>query len=232
MDKAMKENTGRRLNLYTKDYVVFDLETTGLSPRYDEIIEISGIRVREHKAAEEFTILVNPGVHIPAAATNINGITDEMVRDAPPLKDALEKFLAFIGGDILVGHNIHTFDIHFLRNSVLREMGRTILNDYVDTLYLARNCIPHLPHHRLTDVADYFGIETKGAHRALNDCVMNQQCYERMRAIWEEGAGKDGSGQTAGCCPECGSILVRRKGRYGEFWGCSGFPRCRYTAKI
>ena len=84
----MANKKGNRLNLYTKDYVVFDLETTGLSPETDEIIEISGIRVRDGKAVEEFSTLVNPGRSIPYAATRINGITDKMVQDAPVLKDA------------------------------------------------------------------------------------------------------------------------------------------------
>lgn len=228
----MEKNTGKRLNLYAKDYVVFDLETTGLSPKYDEIIEISGIRVREHRPAEEYTTLVNPGVHIPASATKINGITDRMVQDAPPLKEALDQFLTFVGSDILVGHNIHTFDIHFLQNGALREMGRSVANDYVDTLYLARKCLPQLSRHRLTDVAEHFGIETAGAHRALNDCAMNQQCYERLRAVWEEQAKKEASDLTRESCPKCGSILVKRKGPYGQFWGCSSYPGCRYTEKI
>lgn len=225
-------NTAKRLSLYAKDYVVFDLETTGLSPRFDEIIEISGIRVREHKAAEEFATLVNPGMHIPPAATKVNGITDKMVQDAPLLKEALEQFLAFAGGDILVGHNIHTFDMHFLNNGALRELGRTISNDYVDTLYLARNCLPQLSHHRLTDVAEHFCIETEGAHRALNDCAMNQQCYEKLREIWEKRTAESSGAQPDGVCPICGSVLVKRKGRYGEFWGCGAFPQCRFTAKL
>lgn len=221
--------TGKRRNLYAKDYVVFDLETTGLSPTSDEIIEISAIKVRDHKPVEEFSTLVNPGRRIPYTATAINGITDQMVEDAPPLQEALERFLAFIGDDILAGHNIHTFDIHFLDNGISRTLGRTLSNDYVDTLYLARNCLPQLSRHRLTDVAEHFHIRTEGAHRALNDCAMNQQCYEELRQLWEAREEGSTSPQSASLCPKCGSILIRRKGRYGEFWGCSAFPQCRFT---
>ncbi len=226
----MDKNSGNRLNAYTKDYVVFDLETTGLSPVFDEIIEISAIRVRDHQAAETFSTLVNPGVSIPRSATSINGITNEMVKDAPPLQKALEDFLLFAADDILVGHNIHTFDILFLRNGASRALGRSLPNDYVDTLYLARNCLPQLYRHRLTDLAEHFHINTQGAHRALNDCVMNQLCYEKMREL-QENRSQNGGSQSPSC-PECGSILVRRKGRFGAFWGCSSFPRCRYTQKI
>lgn len=255
----MAGKRGKRLNLYTKDYVVFDLETTGLSPETDEIIEISGIRVRDGKAVEEFSTLVNPGRPIPHAASRVNGITDRMVQDAPALQDALESFLAFAGEDIFVGHNIHTFDMLFLYNGAARTLKRAVPNDYVDTLYLARNCLPGQYRYRLTDIAARFGIDTQGAHRALKDCVMNQMCYERMGRILESraqsirdgaagsggnvpgdrvnategGSTPDGTGMqgaaSAEVCPSCGAALVKRKGRFGEFWGCSAFPRCRYT---
>lgn len=221
----MAEQKGRLLNQYKKDYVVFDLETTGLSPKEDTIIELSGIKVRDGRTVEEFSTLVNPGRPIPYSATRINGITDSMVADAPSLPEALERFLLFAGDDILVGHNIHTFDMLFLRSGARKALGREICNDYVDTLPLARLCLPSLYRHRLTDVADYFHIETAGAHRALNDCVMNRLCYEKLGEILASRSG----GASGPVCPHCGSPLVRRKGRYGEFLGCSGFPRCRYT---
>lgn len=250
----MAEKKGKRLNQYTKDYVVFDLETTGLSPEMDEIIEISGIRVRDGKAVEEFSTLVNPGRHIPQAASRVNKITDRMVKEAPALKDALEKFLFFAGEDILVGHNIHTFDMLFLYNGAARVLKRGVPNDYVDTLYLARGCLPGLYRYRLTDLAAHFGIDTKGAHRALKDCDMNRQCYECMGKILEKqmrqgGNAKDvapgkndapDGGSAAGSrgvlgvvsdepCPKCGGVLIKRRGKFGEFWGCSSYPRCRYT---
>lgn len=236
----MTRNKGRRLNLYIKDYVVFDLETTGLSPETDQIIEISGVRVREKQVAEKFSTLVNPDIPIPFAATRVNGITDKMVESAPDLRAALGDFLDFAGKDILVGHNIHTFDMNFLYASALRELDKKVRNDYVDTLYMAKDCLPQLSHHRLTDVASYFQIETKGAHRALNDCIMNQQCYEKLGEIWEEKLGsqqlqnseKIRNASEAPVCPECGCILKKRKGRFGEFLGCSGFPMCRYTRSV
>ena len=107
--------------------------------------------------------------------------------------------------------------------------------------------------YRLTDIAAHFGIETAGAHRALKDCAMNQQCYECMgkllgsRSRMQGGAGDavgmgnasgggnaPGGGHAQGAapdtvCPRCGSLLIKRKGRFGEFWGCSTFPGCRYT---
>ena len=219
-----------KLNAFLKEYTVFDLETTGLSPERDEIIEISGIQVRNGEVTGQFSTLVNPGRPIPSGASRINGITDKMVQEAPVLKTALEDFLAFAGSDSLVGHNIHSFDMKFLSAAAHRELRRDISNDYVDTLYLARNLLP-LTRFSLTDVASYFHVDTECAHRALNDCRMNWQCYEQMRALWEKQSG-EGKNAAIRDCPRCGSPLVRRKGRYGDFWGCSSFPRCRFTENI
>lgn len=222
---------GKLLNIYTKDYVVFDLETTGLSPIDDEIIEISGIKVRSGQALEEFTSLVNPNRPIPVAATNINGITDDMVKEAPYMGCVLEQFLQFIGNDILVGHNIHSFDMQFLYNGAARELHREISNQYIDTLYLAKSCLPRLPRHRLTDIAAYFKIDIKGAHRALNDCNINLQCYEQLGCLLLANPGGTAE-QPVSSCPKCGGILMKRKGKFGEFWGCGNFPQCRYTKNI
>ena len=235
------QNKGRRLGRYVKDYVVFDLETTGISPNQDDIIEISALRVRDGKVTETFSTLVNPGRHIPARATKVNGITDAMVADAPDISKAMADFLEFIGRDVLVGHNIHTFDMIFVCNAASDALNREVTNDYIDTLMMARSILPQLRYHKLTDVSQHFGIGTEGAHRALNDCIMNQKCYEAMRelAAQKAGTGQDRSAsadQAAGepelSCPVCGSALVKRKGRFGEFYGCSSFPRCRHTQKL
>lgn len=224
----MTGNKGRRLNQYSSDYVVFDLETTGVRTDADEIIEISGIRVRDHQVVDEFSTLVNPGMHIPAAASRVNHITDDMVKDAPEVSEALGDFLEFAGNDILVGHNIHSFDLNFIYRVTMRIYNTDITNDYIDTLYMARQCLPDLSHHKLSDVAAYFHISTQGAHRALNDCIMNQQCYEKLGQILQQKRKT----QPEVLCPRCGGEMVKRKGMYGEFYGCSNFPRCRGTRKV
>lgn len=223
----MKEQKrGNRLSGYRPDYVVFDLETTGLSPETDTIIEISAVKVKKGKVEGSFSTLVNPGRRIPAAASRVNGITDEMVADAPVLKDALEQFLSFIGNEILVGHNIHSFDMKFLNCATQEFYGKDMGNDYIDTLYMARSCLKELPHHRLTDLAGYFHISTKGAHRALNDCMMNQKCYEKMGILMKETGTML---PDTDVCPRCGGQLIKRNGRFGPFYGCGNFPKCRYT---
>lgn len=225
-------NKGKRLGSYLKDYVVFDLETTGINPQRDDIIEISAVKVCGHKITEEFSTLVNPGRHIPAGATAVNGITDDMVLEAPGIKTAIAGFLKFIGDDVLVGHNIHTFDTNFAYDAAWETLGRELQNDYVDTLFMARRCLPQLSHHKLTDLAEYFQIDTKGAHRALNDCIMNQKCYEEMGKILEKKKKESVNDEEELTCPVCGGTLIKRKGKYGYFYGCEGFPGCRFTQNI
>lgn len=231
-------NKGKRLNGYVKDYVVFDLETTGVNPEKDSIIEISAVKVCNGEIAGEYSTLVNPGCHIPAAATAVNGIRDDMVADAPGTGEAMEGFLEFIGDSILVGHNIHTFDMNFAYDAALGALGKKLGNDYIDTLYMARSCLPGLAHYRLTDISEHFHIATEGAHRALNDCRMNQGCYEELGKIWEarkqkrEAGGKDAEQEEGQNCPACGGMLYLRKGRFGEFYGCGNFPACRFTKKV
>ena len=146
--------------------------------------------------------------------------------DAPDIKTVMAQFMEFIGDGVLVGHNIHTFDTNFIYDAAWEAFGKELSNDYIDTLYMARRCLPELSHHRLTDVAAYFQIETKGAHRALADCLMNQKCFEELGKLQKSGEDKELT------CPKCGGTLLKRKGRFGEFYGCEEFPRCRFTRNI
>lgn len=173
---------GRLLKEYVSDYVIFDLETTGISSNYDEVIEISAVKVRAGRVVGEFNTLVNPGRAIPYGASRVNGITDEMVADAPPFCDVLREFLDFVGEDVLAGHNIRSFDLKFIYRDAKKYFGRIPENDYVDTLLMAKRDMPELSRYRLVDLAEYYHISSKGAHRALNDCHMNQQIYERLAA--------------------------------------------------
>lgn len=220
----MKSHKGKRLVKYVPDYVVFDLETTGVNVIKDDIIEISAVKVLGGKVTDTFSTLVNPGRPIPYYATQVNGITDEMVEDAPDIREALADFLTFAGDAMLVGHNIQSFDLNFVSNAAEGHLGKTVENDYIDTLYMARSCLPELSHHKLVDVASYFHISAEGAHRALCDCIMNQKCYEEM--------GKLQANQKLELCPKCGGELRKRNGKFGEFFGCSNYPACRYTRNI
>ncbi len=222
---------GKLLNEYIEDYVVFDLETTGVSPYNDEVIEISAVKARKGKVVEEFSELVNPKRTIPFAASRVNNITDDMVSDAPFFDEVLRHFLEFVGEDVLVGHNIQSFDMKFIYRDCERYFHQLITNDYVDTLIFAKRCFPEWRHRRLGDLADYYGISTQGAHRALADCRMNQRVFELLgkEMNTEKKKTLDSDVKT---CPLCNLPLKKRNGRYGEFWGCTGFPNCRYTENI
>lgn len=178
---------GKQLVEYVPDYVVFDLETTGISCYKDSVVEISALKVIGGVEEEEFSSLVNPQRSIPYDASRVNGITDAMVADAPLFNDVLMKFIDFTEGMTLVGHNIHSFDLKFIYRDSEKFYGGIPGNDYVDTLRLARKYLPQLKRHSLTVLAEYYGISTQGAHRALNDCHMNQQVYEQLGLIINKG---------------------------------------------
>jgi len=134
-----------------------------------------------------------------------------------------------VGDAVLVGHNIHTFDMKFIQRDAQRYFGKSIGNDYIDTLQLARTYLPQLRHHRLVDLADYYGIDAEGAHRALNDCRMTQQVFEKLRLEMENPSD---AAKKVKKCPRCGNILRKRSGMYGEFWGCMSYPECKYTENV
>lgn len=221
-EKRMRSSGGgKRLAKYVPDYVVFDLETTGVNTQRDAIIEISAVNVKGGAVVDTFSTLVDPGRPIPRAASAVNHITDEMVAGAPDITTVFPQFLTFVGSSVLVGHNIQSFDLQFLNQASMDLYQKVLDNDYIDTLYMARNCLPQLSHHRLVDLAAYFRISAEGAHRALNDCIMNQKCFEEMAKLYKD--------EKVEICPRCGGELVKRNGRFGEFFGCSNFPKCRFT---
>lgn len=186
----MSTQKGTLINKYTPDYVIFDLETTGISPNYDEVIEISALKVKGGEVVDEFNTLVNPGRKIPFGAMKVNGITNAMVAEAPAFSHVLAEFLDFAEGLVLVGHNIARFDMKFIWRDAEQYFGEIPQNNYVDTLQVARKHLPKMDHHRLVDLAEYYGISSEGAHRALNDCYMNQKVYECMVSEMREAQKK------------------------------------------
>lgn len=222
----LKNQTGKKPNIYVPDYVVFDLETTGINCMTDQVIEIAGIKVQDGMVAGEFSTLVNPGIPIPDAASSVNEIYDDMVADSPDFETALKDFMDFAGDSVLVGHNIHRFDMRFIWRDSRKYWGQTIGNDYIDTLPIAQMYLPQLSHHTLSTLAWHYGVYSGEAHRALADCRMNQQIFECLREEMEHPATE------VKICPRCGGFLKKRNGRYGVFWGCTGYPECKYTQNI
>jgi len=160
------------------NYIVFDLETTGLSG-YAEIIEIGALKIRESRVVESFNTLVKPVNGIPAEASAINGITNAMVRKSPSIEYILPYFFSFAADDLVVGHNIVRFDLPFIRRFAGDE-GALFARNYIDTLVLAREKLPHLGRYSLSTLCDYFGIDPQSQHRALGDCYSTNECFRRL----------------------------------------------------
>lgn len=170
---------GRSLMRLLSDYVVLDIETTGLSPARDEIIEIAAVRVRNGEVVGKFASLIRPERPISLFITDLTGISNGMVVGAPSVAEVLPRFLDFVGSDVVIGHNV-SFDIGFLHSNAMRCLGRGFSNDYVDTMRLSRRLFPGESHHRLSDLEHRFGLHNASAHRALSDVLLTNDCYRYM----------------------------------------------------
>lgn len=174
-----KKHSQNESNNRIDNYVVFDLETTGLSRYYSEIIQISALRIKNGNVVDRFDTYIKPKKLIPPDASLINHITDDMVKDAPMFKEVINDFLAFVGDSLLVGYNISGFDLYLLNNRLNIETGNTFSGRYIDVLKMAQR-IDEIENHRLVTIADYFGVATSGAHNALFDCLMTNECYKKL----------------------------------------------------
>lgn len=174
-----REHKGASILASKEDYVAIDLETTGYDPRWDDIIEIGAIKVRDGKPVERYDQLINPERHIPGIITEITGISDTMVATKPALVDVLPGFLDWMGEDLILGHNVN-FDINFLYDNAQDTMSRTVGNDFIDTLRLARYLFPEQKHNRLSDLIVRFNIADTQSHRALADVEQTIACYTWM----------------------------------------------------
>jgi DNA polymerase-3 subunit alpha (Gram-positive type) len=155
-------------NLQEDTYVVFDVETTGLSAVHDTIIELAAVKVRGGEIVDRFSSFANPRRKLTSTITELTGITDEMLEGAPEVGEVLQRFLEFVGDSVLVAHNAR-FDMGFLQMGVQRLGLDSITNPVIDTLEMARSLYSGLKNYRLNTLCKHFGIELKQHHRAIHD---------------------------------------------------------------
>src|SRR5690625_555148 len=156
------------LILDEQTYVVFDVETTGLSPVYDVIIEIAGVKIHQGEIIDRFESFANPHRQLSDTIINITGITDDLLIDAPEVGGVLKQFHDWVGDCPLVAHNA-TFDISFLNQGYEKIDYPHVTNTYIDTLELARFLLPQLGNHRLNTLCKHFNVELVQHHRAIYD---------------------------------------------------------------
>lgn len=177
--KNARPNKGHSLLLATDDFVSIDIETTGLSTVYDEIIELGAARYRAGNLVDTFSSLVKPVDPVSPFITKLTGITNEALESAPVLSNVLPQFLDFIGNDIIVGHNVN-FDINFIYDACSSLGFGPFVNDFIDTMRLARRMYREFPNHKLDTLMKHFDLEQRDLHRGLNDCELTAACYKKM----------------------------------------------------
>lgn len=182
INRSAKSNRSKNLNKFVDDYVLVDIETTGLSPVKDDIIEIGAIKVENNKMVDTFNQLIKIDRSLPQFITNLTGITDEMLRTGRMPDEVFRDFVNFIGESVIIGHNVN-FDLGFLSNKCKKYLDYNLANDYIDTLYLARRLVPHSVNYKLGTLANLFNISYKGAHRGLKDVEITYEVYNRLRKM-------------------------------------------------
>lgn len=152
------------------EYVVVDIETTGLNPNKDEIIELAAIRVRGGRETDAFQCLVHCGGGLSDAIAKLTGLShSRLMAEGLILENALTNFLEFVSDDLIVAHNAE-FDIGFIQSACEELDWDDFDNDYLDTLALARKKLPQISDHRLSSLAERLHLENRQPHRALSDC--------------------------------------------------------------
>lgn len=158
------------------DYVVFDLETTGMSYEKDRIIEIGAIKVTDNKITGTFNMLVNPECYISPYISNIVHITNDMVSDKPVIAEAMPYFIDFAKELPLIAHNAR-FDISFMKYNA-ENLGYSLNNSVLDTLRLSRKYNKECKKHNLGYLTEFFNINLKNAHRAYFDALATYELYK------------------------------------------------------
>jgi DNA polymerase III epsilon subunit family exonuclease len=155
------------------ELIFFDLETTGGNPSNSRIIEIAAIKHVNGQEIARFETLVNPGRRIPHIVQEITGISNDMVRSAPPLEDVIHEFIEFIGDAVLVAHGAQS-DYAFVKQACHELVKKPFTNYYLCTHLLVSNLLPDLPSKTLSGVAEHFGSRIENTHRAMVDAELTR----------------------------------------------------------
>lgn len=156
--------------------VIIDIETTGLEPEPNEIIEIAALRVERGEIVDVFSSLINIKQPLPAEIVNLTGITDEMLSEGKDKTEVLKQLLAFVRDTPLIAHNAE-FDMPFLNHHLNKTLGVTLANQPICTLKLARKTVPGLQSYRLQKLAEYFAIPAPVVHRAHGDVEITHKLW-------------------------------------------------------
>lgn len=169
--------------MFEDSFVIVDLETTGLSPKNGEIIEIGAIKVINNEVVDKMDVFVKPSRPLTWFTTNLTGITNEMVDEGLSTKEALKVFDEFSSGMKLMAHNAK-FDMGFLDTYMKKELGKELRDDAMDTLYISKAIVKDVPNYKLGTLASRFGIDYSGAHRSLRDCEITLDVYNNVRKMY------------------------------------------------
>ncbi|NCB92133.1 MAG: DUF3072 domain-containing protein [Clostridia bacterium] len=165
-------------------YVVVDLETTGLQPSKDRIIEIGAVKVEGGKPVDTFCTFADPKMVIPSNIQALTGITQDMVAGEKTPDQAVKEFIEFCGNMDLMGHNL-IFDYSFLKHQAVNQKMKFEKNG-IDTLKIARIVMPELESRSLTSLCEYFSIDRKHAHRAYHDALATHEVYVELQKKADE----------------------------------------------
>lgn len=180
--RKTRQSSSKKVVRTIDEYVVVDLETTGLAPSKDEIIEVAALKVEAGHECGEFQTLVRAKRAVPDTVSRLTGLTDEMISKGEELETAMDGFLAFVGTSPMVMHNAE-FDMAFI-DAALDSLDIDELdNECIDTLALARKKLPYATSHNLDDLAQLLSIEGADRHRAMGDCMITKELFEIMMAM-------------------------------------------------
>ncbi|NLO48453.1 MAG: type I-E CRISPR-associated endoribonuclease Cas2 [Clostridiales bacterium] len=183
--RRAKRKTAAKMN-YPKDYVVIDLETTGLNLEEDEIIEIGALKIADNQITEKLNLLVFTAKQIPAKIEELTGISNTMLREhGLDLTSALLRLLAFTDQAPLVSHNVH-FDFSLLRAACAQCGLPMPENRIIDTLSLSKRVVKGVRNYKLHTLTDYFQINHEDRHRSIGDCLAIKLLYEKLINLLED----------------------------------------------